>query len=91
MQQTCADALLEIEGELVKIVVNVETLERIHKQLTVILPQLKDINNKGLAFQLLQQGTMEILEELLFYTVKDLRENCESITNYLAKLNPNET
>lgn len=67
--------LLELDDHLAKIIVNIETLEHIQKKFTNVRQQINVQNEQGTCFRKENNTIIAIIDDLLFYTMNDLRKN----------------
>lgn len=79
--------IIELETDLARILVNVETLQYAQVELARLCQQLDEIKEGHTSIlHLPNYSTLFVLDELLFYTVRDLMMNYESVSLLVEKI-----
>lgn len=85
MNQNLKRDILDLDGELAKVLINLETLGDLHKELTKVWQELTLIDNRVFRESVL----LKLLNELLYYTVNDLREHHRRMEKGIKRLYDN--
>lgn len=86
MSKTVKHLIVELETGLAKILINIETLQYIQMEFARVVQQIDRKKEKISFFQLPNYSTLFVIDELLFYTVKEIMTNYEAISIIIEKI-----
>lgn len=88
MEGEFRELVLELDSDLAKILVNIETLADIQKELANIWQNNNKINSNKIYTRVLEDTIrLKLLDELLYYTIKDLAEHHKQMSHIVQQLN----
>lgn len=87
MEKESVELIKDLDGELLHVLVNIETLEDVRMELSNLRGEMYGAKSHYYPVQLLQyHQTVRILDDLLFYTVKDLEQNYQRVSEIVEQL-----
>jgi len=76
----------ELDSKLVEILVNIETLEHVQRELTNIRQKVDSVGGDDDILMTINGLLIRILDDLLFYTVADLNNNYKAASIIMESL-----
>jgi hypothetical protein len=88
MNKKLKKLILDVETDLARMLINVETLQYVQIELARLCQHIDEMKEGSTALlHVPNYSTLFVLDELLFYTVKDLMMNYESVSLVVEKIN----
>lgn len=78
--------VFDLDDYVAKLLVNIETLENVHYKLMKLRQQQPSLSNEGPLLHHSNNVLINILDDLLFYTLLDLKENYEAIVTLIQHI-----